>query len=269
MEFPVVQAGMGGGLACHELAAAVSEAGGLGTIGTLPPRALARELAAARARTSRPIAVNLIQPLVGGRHWKVAATADVIVTHWGRPAGGQRVSGSTSVARSPRHARHTPPAPTRSSPRASRRAATLGPGSSPWSCSNAFASAPSCLPGADCRGSRRRRRRARRGRGGCGRGSSWDPLPDDRREPRACGLQDEARGGKGDPSHGPVRLWMAGATPRPRECRYPSLAGCRPAVPGWHPGAELHQRAARSAAASRPATRAARRPSVLDAVQDM
>jgi nitronate monooxygenase len=85
VEFPVVQAGMGGGLACHELAAAVSEAGGLGTIGTLPPRALARELAAARARTGRPIAVNLIQPLVGRRHWKVAASADVIVTHWGRP----------------------------------------------------------------------------------------------------------------------------------------------------------------------------------------
>jgi NAD(P)H-dependent flavin oxidoreductase YrpB (nitropropane dioxygenase family) len=76
---------MGGGLACHELASAVSEAGGLGTIGTLPPRALARELAAARARTSRPIAVNLIQPLVGSRHWKVAAAADTVVTHWGRP----------------------------------------------------------------------------------------------------------------------------------------------------------------------------------------
>jgi NAD(P)H-dependent flavin oxidoreductase YrpB (nitropropane dioxygenase family) len=76
---------MGGGLACHELAAAVSAAGGLGTIGTLRPGALARELAAARMHTSRPIAVNLIQPLVGRRHWEVAAAADVIFTHWGRP----------------------------------------------------------------------------------------------------------------------------------------------------------------------------------------
>ena len=76
---------MGGGLACHELAAAVSEAGGLGTIGTMPPRGLARELAAARAHTGRPIAVNMIQPLVGRRHWELAASADVIVTHWGRP----------------------------------------------------------------------------------------------------------------------------------------------------------------------------------------
>jgi len=52
VELPVVQAGMGGGLSRHELAAAVSEAGGLGTIGTLPARALARELAAARTRTT-------------------------------------------------------------------------------------------------------------------------------------------------------------------------------------------------------------------------
>jgi NAD(P)H-dependent flavin oxidoreductase YrpB (nitropropane dioxygenase family) len=76
---------MGDGLSRHELAVAVSEAGGLGTIGTLPHSALERELAAARALTSRPIAVNLIQPLVGRRHWEVAAKADVIVTHWGRP----------------------------------------------------------------------------------------------------------------------------------------------------------------------------------------
>jgi NAD(P)H-dependent flavin oxidoreductase YrpB (nitropropane dioxygenase family) len=85
VELPVVQAGMGGGLARHELVAAVSEAGGLGTIGTLPPDALARELAQARAHTGRPVAVNLIQPLVGRRHWKIAATADLVVTHWGRP----------------------------------------------------------------------------------------------------------------------------------------------------------------------------------------
>ena len=32
IQTPVVQAGMGGGLSRHELAAAVSEAGGLGTI---------------------------------------------------------------------------------------------------------------------------------------------------------------------------------------------------------------------------------------------
>jgi NAD(P)H-dependent flavin oxidoreductase YrpB (nitropropane dioxygenase family) len=101
VELPVVQAGMGGGLARHELAVAVSEAGGLGTVGTLPPRALARELAAARAQTGRPIAVNLIQPLVGRRHWEAAAGADVIVTHWGRPrrrSGGVWIHQCGSVA---------------------------------------------------------------------------------------------------------------------------------------------------------------------------
>ena len=42
VELPVVQAGMGGGLAGHELAAAVSAAGGLGTIGILAPATCAR-----------------------------------------------------------------------------------------------------------------------------------------------------------------------------------------------------------------------------------
>ena len=37
VELPVVQAGMGGGVAGAALAAAVSEAGGLGTVGFLPP----------------------------------------------------------------------------------------------------------------------------------------------------------------------------------------------------------------------------------------
>jgi len=101
IELPVVQAGMGGGLAGHELAVAVAEAGGLGTIGTLPPRGLARELRAARAATRRPIAVNLIQPLVGRSHREVARDADVVVTHWGRPrrrAGGVWIHQCGSLA---------------------------------------------------------------------------------------------------------------------------------------------------------------------------
>ena len=85
VELPVVQAGMGGGLARHELAAAVSEAGGLGTIGTDDPPVLERELAAARARTSKPIAVNLLLPFATKAHWRVARNADVVVTFWGRP----------------------------------------------------------------------------------------------------------------------------------------------------------------------------------------
>jgi nitronate monooxygenase len=85
LELPVVQAGMGGGIARHELAAAVSEAGGLGTLGILAPKALAAELRAARERTRRPLAINLLLPFAGAGHWRVAADADVVVTFWGPP----------------------------------------------------------------------------------------------------------------------------------------------------------------------------------------
>lgn len=85
VELPVVQAGMGGGIARHELAAAVSEAGGLGTIGTLPAEALAAEIAAARRLTERPIAVNLLLPFTRRSTRRVAAEADLVVTFWGRP----------------------------------------------------------------------------------------------------------------------------------------------------------------------------------------
>src|SRR3954462_10087316 len=82
---PVGRAGRGGGIARHELAAAVSEAGGLGTIGHAEPGAVARELAAARALTGRPLAVNVLLPFARGGHWAVAEDADVVVTFWGEP----------------------------------------------------------------------------------------------------------------------------------------------------------------------------------------
>ena len=85
VELPVVQAGMGGGVAGHELAAAVSEAGGLGTLGIADPGVLRREIRAARERTSRPIAVNLLLPFARPGHWEAAADADAIVTFWGPP----------------------------------------------------------------------------------------------------------------------------------------------------------------------------------------
>jgi NAD(P)H-dependent flavin oxidoreductase YrpB (nitropropane dioxygenase family) len=76
---------MGEGLAGHALAAAVSEAGGLGTIGILPPDALRDEIAAARRLTDRPIAVNLLLPFAGRAHFAAASEADALVTFWGRP----------------------------------------------------------------------------------------------------------------------------------------------------------------------------------------
>jgi nitronate monooxygenase len=69
LEVPVVQAGLGGGIARAELAAAVSAAGGLGTLGILPPELLRRELRRARERApGRPVAVNLLLPYVVRGH---------------------------------------------------------------------------------------------------------------------------------------------------------------------------------------------------------
>jgi len=89
---PIVQAGMGGGLSRHELAAAVSEAGGLGTIAVGGAESIGRELAAARALTDRPLAVNLLLPFARRDWFEAAAKADVVVTFWGTPK--RRVSGT-------------------------------------------------------------------------------------------------------------------------------------------------------------------------------
>ena len=88
LEVPVVQAGMGS-IARHELAAAVSEAGGLGTIaGVRAP--IADELAKARSLTGKPIAVNLLLPFIRRGDVEAAAAADAIVTFWGEPRRHRR-----------------------------------------------------------------------------------------------------------------------------------------------------------------------------------
>jgi NAD(P)H-dependent flavin oxidoreductase YrpB (nitropropane dioxygenase family) len=92
VELPVVQAGMGGGLSRHELAAAVSEAGGLGTIAVNGAQAIERELAAARRLTDRPVAVNLLLPFARRDWFEASAAADVVVTFWGKPR--RRVPGA-------------------------------------------------------------------------------------------------------------------------------------------------------------------------------
>jgi nitronate monooxygenase len=109
VELPVVQAGMGGGLSGSELAASVSEAGGLGTIGILGPDELRAELAAARRLTGRPMAVNLLLPFARRGHFEAAEAADVVVTFWGRPrrrVGGTWIhqAGSVEEARAAREA---------------------------------------------------------------------------------------------------------------------------------------------------------------------
>jgi nitronate monooxygenase len=61
---PIVQAPMAGGPSTPALAAAVSEAGGLGFVaaGYRPPDAFADDVAATRAATARPFGVNLFAP---------------------------------------------------------------------------------------------------------------------------------------------------------------------------------------------------------------
>jgi NAD(P)H-dependent flavin oxidoreductase YrpB (nitropropane dioxygenase family) len=85
IEVPIVQAGMGGGLSRHELAAAVSEAGGLGTIAVNGAAAIERELSAARALTGGSLAVNVLLPFARREWFEAAAAADVVVTFWGTP----------------------------------------------------------------------------------------------------------------------------------------------------------------------------------------
>ncbi|MEA2126308.1 MAG: nitronate monooxygenase, partial [Solirubrobacteraceae bacterium] len=92
LEHPVVQAGMGGGLALTELAAAVSNAGGLGTVGILPdPLAFAAQLRQAGALTEgRPLAANLLLPFARRAHFEacVEAGVDAVVLFCGSAPEG-------------------------------------------------------------------------------------------------------------------------------------------------------------------------------------
>jgi nitronate monooxygenase len=65
IRYPIVQAPMAGGPSTIELAVAVSEAGGLGSIAgaSLSPDQLRQAIRAVRERTRRPFAVNVFAPL--------------------------------------------------------------------------------------------------------------------------------------------------------------------------------------------------------------
>lgn len=65
----VVQAGMGGGLSTSPLAGAVSAAGGMGTVGIMPPDEFAAELRNTRTLAGdAPFAANLLMPFVRPAH---------------------------------------------------------------------------------------------------------------------------------------------------------------------------------------------------------
>jgi nitronate monooxygenase len=86
LEHPLVQAGMGGGVAGGALAGAVSAAGGLGTVGIMAPPAFADAIRTARRRASgRPVAANLLGLFTKRAHVEacISAGADLVVLHGG------------------------------------------------------------------------------------------------------------------------------------------------------------------------------------------
>lgn len=88
LDTPVVQAGMGGGVAGGELAGAVSAAGGLGTVGIADVQTFAAELRRAMAVAGkRPVAANLLVPFARRSHLDacIAAGVALVVFHDGFP----------------------------------------------------------------------------------------------------------------------------------------------------------------------------------------
>jgi nitronate monooxygenase len=86
LDVPVAQAGMGGGLAGPELAAAVAAAGGLGTLGLAPATDLREAIRQVRGgATGRAVAVNLLMPFVRRGHVEecVNSRVDVVVMAFG------------------------------------------------------------------------------------------------------------------------------------------------------------------------------------------
>src|SRR5260370_37015084 len=88
IEFPIISAGMGG-VALAELAAAVSDAGGLGTLGlaAFGREGINNEITAARKRTKKPLAANLLVPFLRpGIVEAVAQTGlEAVTFFWGDP----------------------------------------------------------------------------------------------------------------------------------------------------------------------------------------
>ncbi|WP_102144246.1 NAD(P)H-dependent flavin oxidoreductase [Mycobacterium hubeiense] len=86
LDVPVAQAGMGGGLAGVDLAVAVAAAGGLGTLGLMPPAQLRDAVRAVRAAApGRAVAVNLLMPFLRRSHVEacVESRIDVAVLAFG------------------------------------------------------------------------------------------------------------------------------------------------------------------------------------------
>ncbi|ORW84496.1 oxidoreductase [Mycobacterium sp. IEC1808] len=90
LDVPVGQAGMGGGIAQAPLAAAVADAGGLGTLGIATARQLRASIDQVRERApGRAVAVNLLMHFVHRHHVTVCVDAhvDAVVLAFGEKRG--------------------------------------------------------------------------------------------------------------------------------------------------------------------------------------
>src|SRR3984893_15118515 len=89
VELPIMLAGMGT-VALADLAAAVSEAGGMGTVALagFTPEGIHNEIAAARRLTKKPLACNVLIPLLqpGVAEAAAAAPVEAVTLFWGAPA---------------------------------------------------------------------------------------------------------------------------------------------------------------------------------------
>jgi NAD(P)H-dependent flavin oxidoreductase YrpB (nitropropane dioxygenase family) len=90
VSLPIWNAGMGGGLAGPALAAAVSNAGGLGVLGMggLPVPLIREQIRELRALTRSPFGVNIIMPLMGDDapiECCLEERVPVLVLFWGDP----------------------------------------------------------------------------------------------------------------------------------------------------------------------------------------
>jgi NAD(P)H-dependent flavin oxidoreductase YrpB (nitropropane dioxygenase family) len=89
IDLPILNAGMGGGTAGAELAAAVSNAGGLGVLGMggLPPPIIREEIRRLRSLTKKPFGVNIILALLEEGQVEICVDEKVplLILFWGDP----------------------------------------------------------------------------------------------------------------------------------------------------------------------------------------
>ncbi|HET9448879.1 MAG TPA: nitronate monooxygenase [Steroidobacteraceae bacterium] len=90
IEHPILSAPLGGGTAGPELAAAVSEAGGLGLLGMggVPAPAIREQIRDTRKRTSKPFGAGLLLPLLEGGEVEacIEERVSVLFLFWGEVA---------------------------------------------------------------------------------------------------------------------------------------------------------------------------------------